>query len=145
MTDRRAAEVQLYRVQTGASRVHILTLASPQRPALDRFVLVERERDAALIVCDRCPLDVPLGRGAPQPVPAQSLTMFLFALRAASEAWSEDCIPEGAHDGITIIVERAEQDLYRRTRMVDPPENSAHARLLDAWKNAFPAVRRVLR
>lgn len=145
MTDRRAAEVQLYRVQTGASRVHILTLTSPQRAALDRFVLVERDRDAALIACDGCPLDAPLGRGAPQPVPAQTLAMFLFALRSVSAAWSEDAIPEGAHDGITIVVERAEQDLYRRTRMVDPPANSAHARLVDAWKNAFPAVRRVLR
>ena len=145
MTDRRAAEVQLYRVQTGASRVHILTLTSPQKPSLDRFVLVERDRDATLLVCDRCPLDAPLGRGTPQPVPAQTLAVFLFALRSASAAWTEDYIPDGAHDGITIIVERAEQDLYRRTRIVDPPENSAHARLVDAWKNAFPAVRRILR
>ena len=145
MTDRRAAEVQLYRVQTGASRVHILTLIAPQKPTLDRFVLVERERDATLIVCDGGPLDAPLGRGAPQPVPAQTLAMFLYELRSVSAVWSSDYVPQGAHDGVTIIVERAEQDLYRRTRMVDPPENSAHARLVNAWKNAFPAVRRILR
>lgn len=145
MTDHRATEVQLYRAETGALRVHILTLIAPQKPTLDRFVLVERERDATLIVCDGCPLDAPLGRGAPQPVPAQTLAMFLYELRSVSAVWSNDYVPEGAHDGVTIIVERAEQDLYRRTRMVDPPENSAHARLVNAWKNAFPAVRRILR
>ncbi|MBN1679398.1 MAG: hypothetical protein JW966_03850 [Anaerolineae bacterium] len=136
--------IEHFRTAEHAERVTILTVLSPFRAQLDRFTVIETQIAEAgvLLTCTACALDAPLNQGRRQPLSPGVLAAFDRALVAA---WpGDDRVPDGAHDGVTLIIERAAAGRYRRVRMVDPPENSAHGRLLAAWKQAFPVVRQVL-
>jgi len=137
--------VQRFREEQGAIRVHILTAVAPFTVSQDRFVLIETGEGARLVICTRCTPRTALGHGQTRDIPPDVLARFLDAVDAAEAAWSGDAVPENVYDGVTIIVERAEANAYRRTRMVAPPEGSPHARLLAAWTDAFEEARRALR
>lgn len=145
MGDTRSANVQRFREEQGAARVHILTAVAPFTVSQDRFVLIETAEGVRLVTCTRCTPRTALSHGQNRDIPPDTLVRFLSAVDAADAAWSRDAVPESIHDGVTIIVERADADAYRRTRMVAPPEGSPHARLLAAWTDAFDEVRRTLR
>jgi hypothetical protein len=145
MPDTRASNVQRFREEQGAARVHILTAVAPFTVSQDRFVLIETAEGARLVTCTHCTPRTALSHGQMRDIPPDTLARFLGAVDAAEAAWSGDAVPENIHDGVTIIVERAEADAYYRTRMVAPPEGSSHGRLLAAWTDAFEEVRRALR
>jgi hypothetical protein len=145
MPDTRGSNVQRFREGQGAARVHILTAVAPFTVSQDRFVLIEIAEGARLVACTRCTPRTALSHGQMRVIPPDTLARFLDAVDAAEAAWSGDAVPENIHDGVTIIVEWADVDAYRRTRMVAPPENSPHGRLLAAWSDAFEEVRRILR
>ena len=145
MADTRSGNVQRFREEQGATRVHILTAVAPFTVSQDRFVLIETAEGARLVACTRCTPRTALSHGQTRDIPPDTLARFLGAVSAAEAAWSRDAVPENVHDGVTIIVEWADTDTYCRTRMVAPPEGSPHARLLAAWTDAFEEVRRTLR
>jgi hypothetical protein len=145
MPDTRASNVQRFREDQGAARVHILTAVAPFTVSQDRFVLIEVAEGARLVACTRCTPRTALIHGQTRAIPPDTLARFLDAVNAAEAAWSGDAVPENIHDGVTIIVEWADADAYRRTRMVAPPEGSPHGRLLAAWTDAFEEARRTLR
>lgn len=145
MTDTRTTNVVRFREEQGAARVHILTLMAPFTVSQDRFVLLETGSGARLVVCTRCTPRTALNHGQARAVPEETLAAFLRGIEAAEAAWTDDAIPAGIHDGVTITVERAGAEGYSRVRMVAPPEGSPHARLLAAWSSAFEEVRRALR
>jgi hypothetical protein len=144
MPDPRAINVQRFRESQGATRVHILTTIQPFTVSQDRSVVLERPGGAWLIHGSRCTPHTPLGHGRTRRIDDETLTAFLQRLDAADAAWDSDAIPAGIHDGVTITIERAEDGDYRRTRMVEPPEGSAHERLLAAWMTTFPEVAHAL-
>ena len=41
---------------------------------------------------------------------------------------------------MTLTIEMADAESYRRVRMVDPPVGGPHERLLSAWMTTFPEV-----
>jgi len=148
MADNRTLNVQRFREEQGASRVHILTAIAPFSVKQDRFVLMEwGEKDARahLIVCTDGTPRAPLDRGDVHPVDGQTLRAFLRDIDDAAMAWVGDAIPPNVHDGVTITIERADVETYDRVRMVAPTPGSPHARLLAAWMDAFPETRRVKR
>lgn len=147
MPDNRTINVQRFREEQGASRVHILTAIAPFSVKQDRFVVIERgdASGAHLIVCTDGTPRAPLDRGDVHPVDGQTLRAFLQDVDDAAMAWAGDAIPPNVHDGVTITVERADAETYDRVRMVAPPSGSPHARLLAAWLDAFPAARHVKR
>jgi hypothetical protein len=145
MPDTRASNVQRFREDQGATRVHILTAVAPFTVSQDRFVLIEMAEGARLVACTRCTPRTALIHGQMRTISPDTLARFLEAVNAAEAAWSGDAVPESIHDGVTIIIEWAEADAYHRTRMVAPPESSPHGRLLAAWTDVFEEVRRILR
>ncbi len=147
MPDNRTVNVQRFREEQGASRLHILTVVAPFSVSQDRFVLIEISDEATvrLITCRDGTPRAPLDRGSTRPVEPGALQAFLQDIDDAAMAWAGDAIPPNVHDGVTITVERAAPDSYERVRMVDPPAGSPHARLLAAWMDAFPETRRIKR
>jgi predicted short-subunit dehydrogenase-like oxidoreductase (DUF2520 family) len=145
MPDSYTAEVQHFRAAQRATRLHILTIITPFSATLDRFVLVEAEAGATLRRCTGCRLSTPIDRGDPEPVVPETLAAFLRSLEAAESAWADDSVPDGAHDGVTLIAERVTAHQYDITHMVSPRSNTPHARLLRAWIDSFPVVARSLR
>jgi hypothetical protein len=141
MSDPRADNVKRFREEQGALRVYLLTAIQPFTVSQDRFIVVERRnQDAWLIHCTGCTPRTALGNGNSQTIPPEKLEEFDRLIHAASAAWKSDAIPSGVHDGVTLTVEIADADSYRRVRMVDPPEGSAHDKLLSAWMTVFPEV-----
>ncbi len=144
MSTDRAAEIDRLRQREDATRLHLLTIVTPFRGTLDRFMLLEHGDAATLITCRDCRLTSPLDRGARQPVDVATLADFLRQLDHAEAAWDEDAVPEGSHDGITLIAERATKRDYAITHMLAPRSNTPHMRLLRAWLSAFPAINKAL-
>ena len=140
MPDPRSDKVQKFREEQGALRVHILTAIQPFSVSQDRFVLIEFADDAWLVICRGCTPRTAFNHGRAQTVRSDDLRAFLGRLDAADAAWAKDAIPAGVSDGVTLTVEQATDDDYRRVRMVEPPEGSVHARLLDAWMVTFPEI-----
>jgi hypothetical protein len=140
MPDPRSEKVQRFREEQGASRVHILTAIQPFSISQDRFVVIEFADDAWLVTCSGCTPRTAFNYGQAQTVRAEQLRAFLERLDAAEAAWANDAIPAGVSDGVTLTIEQATADGYRRVRMVEPPEGSAHGRLLDAWMVTFPGI-----
>ncbi len=142
----RPREVEQFRATHRANRVYVLTAITPFRPAMDRFVLLEREYGASLLlVCGGCPFRAPLDRGEPQPVMDEMLAEFRRRIDGAEKAWASDAVPDGAYDGMTLVAERATAQGYDIVHMVAPRGNTPHARLLYAWTQVFPSVRNTLR
>ncbi|MBN2305847.1 MAG: hypothetical protein JXQ72_15295 [Anaerolineae bacterium] len=144
MADNRATEVQRFRAAQRAARLHLLTVITPFRASLDRFMVIEGEAGATLRRCTGCRLSAPLDQGESQPVAPETLDVFLHGIESARAAWDQDALPDDTLDGVTIIAERATGDGYAITHMLAPRSNSPHARLLRAWAEAFPAVEKVL-
>ena len=144
MSDPRAANVERWRAQLGAERLFILTAVTPFTVSQARFAVVDAAGGARLISCRDCTPRSPLDIGESEPILPAVLRQFLDDLAAAADAWAEDAVPANVHDGITLTMERADAAGYARVRMVDPPPDSPHARLLAAWTRGFPAVRRAL-
>jgi hypothetical protein len=140
MADPRSDKVQKFREEQGATRVHILTAIQPFSVSQDRFVLIEFTREAQLVICRSGTPRTPFDHGQTQAVRSGELRTFLDRLDAANAAWVADAIPTGVSDGVTLTVEQATPAEYRRVRMVEPPENSIHARLLEAWMVTFPEI-----
>ncbi len=140
MPDPRSDKVQKFREEQGASRVHILTAIQPFSVSQDRFVLIEFEHEAWLVICRGGTPRTAFNHGQAQTVRSEDLRAFLERLDAADGAWANDAIPAGVSDGVTLTIEQATDDEYRRVRMVEPPEDSVHARLLDAWMVTFPEI-----
>ena len=140
MPDPRSDKVQKFREEQGASRVHILTAIQPFSVSQDRFVLIEFAHEARLVICRGGTPRTAFNHGKTQMVRSEELRAFLERLDGAENAWENDAILAGFSDGITLTVEQAAADEYRRVRMVEPPEDSAHARLLDAWMVTFPEI-----
>jgi len=145
MPDPRTTNVQRYREEQGAARIHLLTAIAPFTVSQDRFIVVEAGEVARLVSCSRCTPRTVLGQGQAREVAPETLVAFQRGLAAAEAAWAQDAVPPNVHDGVTITAEYADAGIYRRVRMVAPPEGSPHARLLAAWLDAFPEVRRALR
>lgn len=145
MSEQRSDDVQRFRRARGAARLHILTAFSPQRAVLDRFVLLDSQGEGTLIVCSGCPLESGLDEGQSHAVAAERVAAFRTGIESVGPDWPRESIAPGLHDGITVVMEWADDATYRRTRTVDPPEGSPPARLLNVWQEIFPAVRRVLR
>ncbi|HEX3049794.1 MAG TPA: hypothetical protein VHP83_04000 [Aggregatilineaceae bacterium] len=143
--DERSKEVQVFRDEFAAARVHILTLYTPLQAHMSRFAFVEREAGAMLVTCLQCPLRAPLSRGEPQPISAEVATKFIQALSAIKPETLDDYYAEGVHDGTTMIYERADSGGYHIVHILQPPNNSPYTQLINAWSAAFPGVRRVLR
>ncbi|HML24340.1 MAG TPA: hypothetical protein PKD09_21975 [Aggregatilinea sp.] len=144
--EQRPREVEQFRTEHRAERVFVLTAITPFRPAMDRFVLLEREAGASLLlVCVGCPFRAPLDRGEPYPVTDEMLAEFQRRMAGAEKAWEADAVPDGAYDGMTLVAERATVQSYDIVHMVAPRSNSPHARLMYAWTQVFPAVRKALR
>lgn len=144
--EQRPRDVEQFRADHRAARVFVLTAITPFRAAMDRFVLLEREAGASLLlVCAGCPFRAPLDRGEPHPVTDEMLAEFRRRMDGAEKAWASDAVPDGAYDGVTLVAERATARGYDIVHMVAPRGNSPHARLLYAWTQVFPAVRQVLR
>jgi hypothetical protein len=141
----RAGEVERFRTMQGADRVHILTIITPFRAALDRFVLVESADGAHLIDGSQLHLSAPLDRGEAAPVAPGVLADFVRQANQAETAWDADAVDQDVHDGLTVIVERASAAGYAIIHIVNPRSNSPHMRLLNAWRSAFPLVDRALR
>jgi hypothetical protein len=140
MPDPRSDKVQKFREEQGAARVHILTAIQPFSVSQDRFVLIEFKRGAELVICRSGTPRTPFNHGQMQTVQSEALRTFLDRLDAANGAWAADAIPSGVSDGVTLTIELATAGEYRRVRMVEPPEDSVHARLLDAWMVTFPEI-----
>jgi hypothetical protein len=140
MPDPRSDKVQKFREEQGASRVHILTALQPFSVSQDRFVLIEFAEDAWLVICRGCTPRTAFNHGRAQMIRSEDLRAFLERLGAAEAAWARDAIPTGVSDGVTLTVEQATNNEYRRVRMVEPPDDSVHARLLDAWMVTFPEI-----
>ncbi len=141
MSDPRTVNVKRFREEQGAVRVYILTAIQPFTVSQDRFLVVERRnQEAWLIHCFGCTPRTALGNGNSQAISPENLEEFAARINAASVAWDFDAIPSGVHDGITLTVEMADADSYRRVRMVEPLEGSPHEQLLSAWMTAFPEV-----
>ncbi len=144
--DTRAANVQRFREEHGASRVHLLTVHAPFSVRQDRFIVLETGTGARWFICgEGCTPRTPLDTGDERPIDPDTLAAFLADTAAASEAWASDAVPPNVHDGVTLTCEQAEPGGYRRVRIVDPLPGSAHARLIAAWTAAFPEVKRRLR
>ncbi len=144
--DQRQHEVERFRKQHQAARVFVLTAITPFRPSMHRFVLLERENaPCLLLVCTDCPFRAPLDRGEPHPVTDEMLAEFRRRMDGAEKAWASDAVPEGAYDGMTLVAERASVQGYDIVHMVAPRGSSPHARLLYAWTQVFPEVRKALR
>ncbi len=171
MPDNRSTEVQRFRKEQGATRLHLLTVNSPFGPSQDRYVLTELPHETYLFECAKCSPRVSLGYGQLHTVSPETLRAFLNAVSEAEDAWtqiepdgtpaaesassresapsregapSRNGAPVGLHDGLTITVEVADSAGYRRARIIDPAPDSPQARLLNAWLLAFPQVRRAL-
>jgi hypothetical protein len=141
MNDPRANNVKRFREEQGALRIYMLTAIQPFTVSQDRFIVVERRNEEAwLIHCTGCTPRTALGNGNSQSLSPETLQTFAARIEAASAAWSGDAIPEGIHDGVTLTFELADAESYRRVRMVDPAEGSAHEKLLSAWMTTFPEV-----
>lgn len=144
MPDEREAEVRQFAEEQNATRMHILSVVTPFRPAQDRFVLMERDGLVMLVACVGCPFRAPMTRGEPQPLAPAKLDEFLAALEPLAVETLDDYFPEGAHDGTTIVFERLDQRGYVQVAMLNPPKRSKHSRLVSAWTRTFPAVRAAL-
>lgn len=144
MADNHEIEVQRFRAAQRATRLHLLTVITPFAPTLNRFMLIEGEAGATLRRCIGCRLSAPLDQGDSEPVPADKVAAFLHGVENAESAWSEDAVPDGVLDGVTLIAERATAQGYDITHMVAPRGTSPHARLLRAWIESFPDVQRAL-
>ncbi|MBN1563232.1 MAG: hypothetical protein JXA10_05300 [Anaerolineae bacterium] len=141
MNDPRADNVKRFREEQGAVRVYMLTAIQPFTVSQDRFIVVERRHEEAwLIHCTGCTPRTALGNGNSQSVSPETLQEFITRINAASAAWDSDAMPPGVHDGITLTVEIADAESYRRVRMVDPADGSPHDKLLSAWMTTFPEV-----
>ncbi len=144
MTDPRAAIVQQFRQEHGADSVYILTALQPFGVSQNRCILIVTGRCAQLVCCNSCTPRTTLGQGSLRDVEPAELEQFLRDLQDTELAWTGDAIPPQIHDGITYTVERADAHGYERVRIVDPPPHSPHARLLVAWRDAFPEARRMI-
>lgn len=140
MSDPRAETVRRFREDQAARQVYILTVLQPFTISQNRFILLEWHKSAQLIHCADCTPRTALGSGQVTDIEADTLQAFTTALDGARDAWDSDLIPSGLHDGITVTIERCDDDGYWRSRMVNPPEGSAHDRLQSAWMAAFPEV-----
>ena len=145
-SDTRAANVQRFREERSAQRVHILTVHAPFSVRQDRFIVLETSAGGRWFICgEGCTPRTPLTTGDERPIDADTLAAFLGDVTAASEAWQADAVPPNVHDGVTLTCEEADAGGYRRVRIVDPVPGSAHARLIAAWTAAFPEIKRRLR
>ncbi len=143
--EQRPREVEQFRAAHGADRIYVLTAITPFRRAMDRFVLLERDEGASLLlICVECPFRAPLDRGEPQPVTDEMLAEFRRRIDGAEKAWASDAVPDGAYDGMTLVAERASARGYDIVHIVAPRGNSPHARLIYAWTQVFPSVRKAL-
>lgn len=145
MTDNRSFALQRFCAEQNAVCVHVLTVTSPFRAAQDRFVLLDHDYDATLLVCGNCPASANLCEGQMHLVPQDRLADFRRRLGLLAGVWQADYVAEGVFDGLTVAVEMADISRYYHVRMVAPPEDSLHGQLLAAWWDIFPAVRRRLR
>jgi hypothetical protein len=141
MTDR-AGELLRFCHKQDAVGVYVLTVLSPFRASQDRYVLADHGRDATLLVCSNCPLESPLCEGQLYPISPSDLAEFRRRLDAIAHDWQDEVVSPDSHDGVTYILEHAQGLDYRRVRMVTPPDKSAQACLLAAWRDSFPVVRR---
>ncbi len=144
MPDNRSLTVQRFCVEQGADCVYILTAIQPFTVSQNRCLLVVTGREAQLVCCHSCTPRTSLAQGSMRDVEPEALDRFLREVEGAAAAWEADAIPPNIHDGLTVTVERATADRYERVRMVEPPSGGPHARLLAAWADAFPEVRRVI-
>ena len=141
MSDPRTDNVKRFREDQGAVRVYILTAIQPFTVSQDRFIVVERRNDDAwLIHCTGCTPRTSLGNGNSKGILPDVLEDFAARIEAASAAWDSDAIPQGVHDGVTLTIEMADAESYRRVRMVDPADGSPHEQMLSAWMTTFPEV-----
>lgn len=145
MTDPRAAIVQRFRQEQGADSVYILTALHPFGVSQNRCMVMVTGRSAQVVCCNSCTPRTSLGQGSLREVEPAELGQFLRDLQDAELAWTGDVIPPQVHDGITFTVERADAHGYERVRIVDPAPDSPHARLLAAWRDAFPEARALMR
>lgn len=146
MTDQRAATVQHYRAEQQAHAVYILTSVMPFSVSQNRAIVVQQGGSMAqLITCSGCTPRTALGQGVMRDIAPDTLEAFLAALADAAPAWDGDAIPPNVHDGVTITVERVDEDGYARVRIVEPQPDTPHQRLIAAWSQAFPEVRQMLR
>ncbi len=144
MPDTRSLIVEQFRQEQGADSVYILTALQPFGVSQNRCMVVVSGRCAQLVCCNSCTPRTSLGQGSLREVEPAELEQFLRDLQDADLAWTGDAIPPQVHDGITYTVERADAHGYERVRIVDPSPDSPHARLLAAWRNAFPEARRMM-
>jgi|GEM_PF-1067953 hypothetical protein len=144
MPDTRSLIVEQFRQEQGADSVYILTALQPFGVSQNRCMVVISGRCAQLVCCNSCTPRTSLGQGSLREVEPAELEQFLRDLQDADLAWTGDAIPPQVHDGITYTVERADAHGYERVRIVDPSPDSPHARLLAAWRNAFPEARRMM-
>ena len=107
-------------------------------------MVIEWRSGARLVQCPGCTPRTALGQGEAIDIAPDTLRAFQDRLAEADAAWRADAVPVGVHDGVTLTVEHADAHSYRRVRMVDPPEGSAHDRLLSAWMTTFPVVAHAL-
>ncbi len=145
MTDPRAITVQQFRQEQGADSVYILTAIQPFTVSQNRCMVVVTGRCAQLVCCNSCTPRTSLGQGSLREVEPAVLEQFLRDLQDAELAWTGDAVPPHVHDGVTFTVERADEHGYDRVRIVDPAPDGPHARLLAAWREAFPEARRMMR
>ncbi|MCZ7540042.1 MAG: hypothetical protein M5U29_09040 [Anaerolineae bacterium] len=144
MPDNRSLTVQRFCAEQGADCVYLLTAIQPFTVSQNRCMVVVAGRSARLLCCHSCTPRTSLAQGSMRDVEPETLNRFLRDLEGAALAWEADAVPPNIHDGLTITVERATAGGYERVRMVEPPSGGPHARLLAAWVNAFPEVRRAI-
>lgn len=144
MSDNRSLTVQRFCAEQGADCVYILTAIQPFTVSQNRCLLIVTGREAQLVCCNSCTPRTSLAQGSMRDVEPEALDRFLRAIEGAAGAWEADAIPSNVHDGLTITVERVTAAGYERVRMVEPAPGGPHARLLAAWADVFPEVRRVI-
>lgn len=141
----RETEVLRFRAAQDARAVYILTLITPLRAALDRFVVVATDSGAQMAACINCRLNAPLHLDGSAPLDAATWDAFQRGLASAAGAWDADAVASDVLDGLTIIAERADASGYAITHILAPRGNTPHARLVRLWRDTFPAVARALR
>ena len=143
--ERRSERLQQFLAARGGIRLFVLTAVTPMLNRQSRYLLIQWDGGGTLLTCDDCGLRAPFEEGREDAVAPEKMDAFLEQMAAVSVETLDDYRSSNIHDGVTVIVEYADHDTYHRLRIIDPPPGSLHARVLAAWFNAFPHVRRALR
>lgn len=143
--EKRSERLQQFLAARGGLRLFVLTAVSPMLSRQSRYLLIQREGGGTLLTCDDCGLRAPFEEGREDAVAPEPMAVFLEQMAIVGVETLDDYRPANIHDGVTVIVEYVDHDTYHRLRIIDPPPGSLHARVLAAWANAFPRVRRALR